>query len=253
MPPRLACSRRAAPRRGRSAPGSMPTVTSGRADLRAPSRRSTQSLTASRPTPPPMAAPSTKAITALGRVSAISSNAPKRRLEAAVASCAAIACAAPHFSMPLRSPPAQKLPPAPISTTTRTSASSRACWNVSANSRHHRRRKRVAHLGPVEGDLQHRPVAFQDQGFMGHGCLASHSICHPGLVPGIPSSACSQRLGSTRHSPRAAPLARWTPGTRPGVTRHLFRLPGRMPMCLQMMDSMISSAPPPMEPSRVSR
>ena len=34
---------------------------------------------------------------------------------------------------------------------------------------------------------------------------------------------------------------------------YLFRFPGRMPMCLQMMESMISSAPPPMEPSRVSR
>ena len=35
--------------------------------------------------------------------------------------------------------------------------------------------------------------------------------------------------------------------------RYLFRFPGRMPMSLQMMASMISSAPPPMEPSRASR
>jgi hypothetical protein len=37
------------------------------------------------------------------------------------------------------------------------------------------------------------------------------------------------------------------------IDDYLFRFPGNMPMCLQMMDSMISSAPPPMEPRRVSR
>jgi hypothetical protein len=43
-------------------------------------------------------------------------------------------------------------------------------------------------------------------------------------------------------------------GVRVRVQRpsHFF-LPGRMPMYLQMMPSMISSAPPPIEPRRVSR
>ena len=43
------------------------------------------------------------------------------------------------------------------------------------------------------------------------------------------------------------------PFSRGRIARYLFRLPSRMPMCLQMMESMISSAPPPMDPSRVSR
>jgi hypothetical protein len=56
------------------------------------------------------------------------------------------------------------LPPAPISTTTRT-LSSRACAKVStsaATGRH----QRVAHLRPVERELQDRPVALNDQRFM---------------------------------------------------------------------------------------
>ena len=34
---------------------------------------------------------------------------------------------------------------------------------------------------------------------------------------------------------------------------HLRGLPGKMPICLQMMESMIASASPPMDPRRVSR
>ena len=63
--------------------GTMPTVTSG-VPICAAFSAMTQSATATRPTPPPMHAPSTSAISALGNVSAISRNAPKRRLEAAV-------------------------------------------------------------------------------------------------------------------------------------------------------------------------
>ena len=89
---------------------------------------------ATSPTPPPMAAPSMRAITAFGSASAISSSVPKRRLDAAVESLLPPR-AASELSMPLRSPPAQKVPPAPISTTTRMPASSRACSNVCVSSR----------------------------------------------------------------------------------------------------------------------
>ena len=126
--------------------------------------------------------------------------------------------AASEPSMPLRSPPAQKLPPAPISTTTRMPASSRASLEGLRQLAHHRRRQRVARLGPVQRDLQHGPVAVDDQRFMRHG----------------------------RSAFSLSPLAG-------RANSYLFRLPGRMPMCLQMMPSMTSSAPPPMEPSRVSR
>ena len=112
--------------------GTMPTVTSG-VPICAAFSAMTQSATATSPTPPPMHAPSTSAISALGNVSAISRNAPKRRLEAAVDSVPP-PCAASDFCMPLKSPPAQKLPPAPISTRTRTPSSSRAWANTCPNS-----------------------------------------------------------------------------------------------------------------------
>ena len=78
---------------------------------------------------------------------------------------------------------------------------------------------------------------------------------HGGLcaVVGVRRRALSLHDGRLSRAERsAAPhsFSEWRRGQNP---RYLFRLPGRMPMCLQMIDSMISSAPPPMEPSRVSR
>ena len=74
----------------------------------------------------------------------------------------ACAAAAPAFSaMPVRSAPAQKaLSPAPVSTTTRTSASARARHRV-AQPAHHAVRHRVAALGPIDrhaGDAAGRLV-----------------------------------------------------------------------------------------------
>src|SRR5581483_10442662 len=120
-------------RKGAICAGTRPTVTSG-VPILALFSAITQSATARSPTPPPMAAPSTRAISALGSASANCSSAPNRRLEAAATSGPA-SPDAPRASMPLRSPPAQNVPLAPPSTTARTALSSRASVKTSVSSR----------------------------------------------------------------------------------------------------------------------
>ena len=149
----------------------------------------------------------------------------------------------------------------------------------------HLRRQRIAHIGPAERDLHHRPVVLDDQRLIRHALSSRprHSAPLPlagrGRGWGYPTRATVllMRNGPRQHSPipvwlHPTPISspsscrRRAFGTMGGEPRgaschgqaatptgYLFRLPGKIPMCLQMMDSMISSAPPPMDPSRVSR
>ena len=129
--------------------GTRPTVTSG-VPICALFSAIAQSEMATRPTPPPMAAPSISAITAFGSASAISSSVPKRRLEAAVASFAPPR-AASEPSMPLRSPPAQKVPPAPDQHDDADAGIVARLLEGLRQLAHHRGRERIARLRPVHG------------------------------------------------------------------------------------------------------
>ncbi len=92
---------------------------------------SVTSATQARPKPPPMAAPSTKAITTCGCSLSLIMTSPKARLLLATSS-ASIVCI-PDLN-PLISPPAQNTPPLPLSTRVRIERSGAMASSTATNS-----------------------------------------------------------------------------------------------------------------------
>ena len=197
--------------KGEIAAGTTPILTSLMAKT-ASAVAMVMSATQARPKPPPMAKPSTAAITACGAAFTVSIMVPKRRLFSLTSSVAA---------------------------RRRRRAGGRKILDVGAGA------KRAA--GPAQHHDAHRPIVRdrreRREDLRDH--LLAQSVAH--LRPVEPQLQHRAAQIEPDMRGRAADQA-W-----PAFCSGALEVPGSVPISLQMMLSMTSSAPPPIEPRRPSR